>query len=101
MIDLEKETPIPMVQGAKLMHCSYESCWRWVFHGVKTENGKVRLRAAKVGGKWFTSTQAIAEFIEKTTPKFGDEAAPAPCRSQLMRQKAAERAAARLEALGA
>ncbi len=37
--------------------------WRWVTKGVAVTNGRVRLRAFRVGRNWFTRSAWVDEFI--------------------------------------
>jgi hypothetical protein len=73
--------------------------WRWVVDGVRLPGGgKLRLEAARVGGRWLTSEQALARFIDaQTVVQFAPAERPATPRQ---RQHAAERAGETLEALG-
>jgi hypothetical protein len=77
------------------------SCiWRWIAHGVCLPSGEVvRLEAARLAGKWLTSTPALERFLAAQTPQMDTSAAPTP-RSPARRKKASERAAAELARLG-
>jgi hypothetical protein len=59
----------------------------------------VKLRAGRCGARWFTSKQALCEFVSALTPRL-DNQAPPPVRTLSARQRASERAAQQLEALG-
>lgn len=60
-IGLEEEF-VPLARAAQLIpgrpHCS--SIWRWVRRGVKGH----RLEAISVGGRTFTTRQAIERFLD-------------------------------------
>jgi hypothetical protein len=59
----------------------------------------VKLRAGRIGGRWFTSEEALKEFIAALTPALDGEARPVP-RTANARRRASERAARELEAAG-
>ncbi len=51
--------------------------WRWVVNGIKlSSGGKLHLEACRVSGRWLTSLQALARFIDAQTPN--RNAAPKP-----------------------
>jgi hypothetical protein len=72
---------------------------RWARIGVRG----VRLEVALVGGQLCSSKEAVARFIERVTAvRLGfEESAARPPRTARQRQRASERDAAALEALGA
>jgi hypothetical protein len=74
---------------------------RWVTEGVRGPDGnRVRLEAARLAGRWITTPQAIARFIQAQTPTLNGQAdEPAP-RAPSARQRDSARAAAELERLG-
>lgn len=39
----------------------------WIVNGIKTETGRVRLVAAKVGGRWKVEPAALVTFVGATT----------------------------------
>jgi len=70
MIDLKSETPLALAQAAKLIpptrldrpvHVS--TLVRWIVHGVRG----VKLEAARVGGRWVTSREALERFSAALT----------------------------------
>jgi hypothetical protein len=68
--------------------------------GVVTRDGtRVRLEACRIGGKWFTSVEAIERFAEATTPRFDDDAVTPP-RTQAARQAESAKAAKELQKAG-
>jgi hypothetical protein len=107
MIDLTTETPIRLHEAARIagsgrggrpIHLS--TVLRWVLRGVPGPSGKrVRLEAARVGGHWVTTREALQRWSEALTPRFDGEPSPAP-RTPGRRRRASERAASRLEAAG-
>jgi hypothetical protein len=105
-IDLRTESPISLSQAARMLPPGRRgrpvtlSCLlRWVLDGVQTPNGKVRLEAVRLGGRWITSVEALGRFAERQTPKL-DRPAEAPPRTLRARQRAAERAGQELAKLG-
>jgi hypothetical protein len=74
--------------------------FRWIVDGVRTSGGaRVRLEGIRLGGRWLTSEQALARFIDAQTSA---QLAPAPSRAATPRerQRAAERAGENLDKLG-
>jgi hypothetical protein len=63
MIDPEVETPLLLSQAVKALptrpHVS--TVWGWATHGI---NG-VRLETAKIGGRRYTSREALARFVAR------------------------------------
>jgi hypothetical protein len=106
MIDFETEPPInlataarqiPPARNGKKTHVG--TILRWIMSGAKRPDGeKVRLEAIRVGGRWFTSHEALKRFAEALTPSFGDTT-PTPA-TPGKRRRAAERAAKELEKVG-
>lgn len=65
------ETLITFSQAAKRFpgaggreSVNHATVWRWARKGCRASNGQiVRLRVSRAGSRWFTSHQAIDEFI--------------------------------------
>jgi hypothetical protein len=73
---------------------------RWVTSGVRSPSGqRIRLEAARLSGRWVTTPQAIARFLEAQTPQLDDSSEHRPA-GRNARQRASERAANELERLG-
>jgi hypothetical protein len=73
---------------------------RWITKGSRSPDGRrVRLEAVRLGGRWITSREALTRFAEALTPRFHDQASPAP-RSRRKRQAANDRAERITEAAG-
>jgi hypothetical protein len=74
MIDLLTETIFPVSEAPKHIpgRPSKASCWRWVLQGV----GGVKLESAVIGGKRFTSHEAIQRFVDRRTAATDDNAPP-------------------------
>src|SRR5262245_26237863 len=105
MIDITTETPISLTQASRLCppgrggKTPALSCLlRWIMYGVDGPNGRVKLEGARLGGRWFTSVQALQRFIERCTPAT-DEPVRIP-RSPSRRQRESDRAAAELAKCG-
>jgi hypothetical protein len=98
VIDLTSENVIRLEEAAHICQTHFSTIFRWVTKGIPGADGeRVRLRAVKCGAKWLSSTEAIAEFCEATTPRI--EAAVPP-RTAGARRKASERAAKKLQQAG-
>lgn len=90
MIDLTTETVFPVTEAPKYIpgRPSLGSCWRWVLKGV----GGIKLESILIGGKRFTSVEAIQRFCDRRTA--AADGAPLPPRTPSQRQRevtAAER----------
>jgi Protein of unknown function (DUF1580) len=67
--------------------------WRWLTEGVRLPSGRrLRLEAARVGGRWLTSAAAIERFIRAQTPTLDTEAAskPAPATTKRTAKRRAQ-----------
>jgi hypothetical protein len=72
---------------------------RWITTGVIASNGlRVHLEAARLAGKWVTTSGAIRRFVLAQTPR-DSQGTPAP-RTPAARQRASARAAKELEKVG-
>lgn len=87
-IDISTETLLTFQEAAKRLpgnpHLS--SLHRWRLHGVKG----IRLESVKVGGKRFTSVEALHRFTEQTTA--AADCRPVPPRSLRQRDRSIEQA---------
>lgn len=95
-IDLTIEEPILLADAAKLLpnrpHLS--TLWRWFQRGVKGH----RLETLVVGGKRYTSREALQRFADRLTTS---TAAPIAVRTPRQRQREIEQAEAELAKSGA
>jgi len=108
MIDLATETKIPLAVAAaetpparngRKTHLS--TLLRWIFTGAKAPDGtRVRLEAIRLGGRWFTSREALQRFAERLTPRLDGADSTLEVRTPTRRQQASERAAKELDRLG-
>lgn len=65
MIDIQKEKVLTMAQAAHSLpgHPSICTLWRWRLRGVRG----VKLETLAIGGRRYTSAEALERFIERTT----------------------------------
>ena len=96
MIDLDKERGMTLTSAARSLpkppHIS--TVWRWVNRGVRG----TRLETVVVGGRRYTSREAIARFVAATTASANGE--QLPCRTPRQRQRDIEQAEAELAKAG-
>jgi hypothetical protein len=106
-VDLQNETVIRLADvgrhlppGRRGRPVSLSCALRWVLDGVKSPAGEVvRLEAARVGGRWLTSVEALQRFADRQTPSVDGTPIVTP-RSVSARRRAAERAGQELERVG-
>jgi len=78
--------------------------FRWRQKGAKTTDGRlVKLEAVRVGGRWLTSREAVARFVQALTNAADPTSSSTPPtpRSVGQQQRAAQRAGERLKKMGA
>ena len=96
MVDVLSEDMVTLTEATKIIPgrpCS-SSIWRWYQHGCRG----IKLETAIVGGRRFTSREAIERFVRRTTEaRNGAPVNSAPCRQ---RQAAIAKAERELEAAG-
>ncbi len=87
-IDIAKERLLSMPQACREIHGrpSIRSLWRWINQGV---NG-VRLESVLIGSRRYTSSEAIARFVEACSAGSQSAAPPDQARSREFRQAQAE-----------
>jgi len=106
-VDLTKEQILSLPQAARFLPSfrlgkpvNPATIWRWIADGVKLPDGsRVRLEAIRLGSRWLTSAEALQRFAAAQTPPLTDEAGPPP-HTPTQRERAAERAARELDAIG-
>ena len=96
-IDIHTETLIPI---AKIPSHSpgrphVATCWRWIKRGVRG----VKLETVLIGGKRYTSLEALQRFAEATTAA-ADGDSPATPSTPTEQRKAHEQACRELDAAG-
>lgn len=65
---------------------NFATVWRWVLRGVRAGDGQlVRLDAARVGGRWLTSKEALERFAAALTPP--TDVGTAPIRTPTARKR--------------
>lgn len=52
---------------AKQLGVSYAQANAWIVNGAATENGRLKLRAVKIGSRWKVKPEWIVEFVDATT----------------------------------
>jgi hypothetical protein len=78
---------------------AFSTIWRWVLKGVRAIDGRlVKLEAARVGGRWLTSRQALERFSAALTPT--NDAGAEPIRTPTAQKRASDIAKKKLEKLG-
>lgn len=76
--------------------------FRWVTKGTTAGGRRVRLEAVRAGSRWLTSRPAVARFVTALTDAAAPAASPpVTSRSPSARQRAASKAGATLQAIGA
>lgn len=89
---------LPPARGNRPVNSS--TIWRWIKDGIKLSDGTtLRLEAVRLSGRWLTSVEALARFIDAQTPDLGEQPAPIP-RSVPQRRRAHEWADAELQRRG-
>jgi hypothetical protein len=107
MLDLTVESPIPLADAAKIVpparsgkRTHLSTLLRWILVGAKAPDGsRVKLEAARLGGRWMTSREALQRFSDRLTPRPNEPDVPAP-RTPGTRRRASERAGKELDSLG-
>jgi hypothetical protein len=96
VIDLDKEKGMTLTSAARSLpkppHIS--TVWRWVKFGVRG----TKLETVVVGGRRYTTREALTRFIAATTASANGE--QLPCRTPHQRQRAVEQAEAELAKAG-
>ncbi|OAI40492.1 hypothetical protein AYO40_00735 [Planctomycetaceae bacterium SCGC AG-212-D15] len=87
---------LPSSRAGKPAH--FSSILRWVVNGVKVPGvGRVKLEAARLGGKWVTTKAALMRFMAAQTPNLEELKQLPKIRTPAQRQRAAEEAGRRLD----
>ena len=84
MIDLAVETLLTLEQAGERLLVSTATIYRWINQGCRG----VRLEAARVGGRWRTSEEAIQRFSNRLTPNHESTPShPTPVPTSKQRQR--------------
>ncbi len=88
MIDLASESLIGIKEAAKLIpgHPDLSTIYRWFQTGVR---GGIKLETALVGGRRFTSREAVQRFVDRLSGERGDAV---KVRTPRQRERAATKA---------
>ena len=97
MIDIQTETLVPVAKIPSHVpgRPHVATCWRWVQRGCRG----VKLETLLVGGKRFTSLEALQRFAEATTAA-ADGTSSVPASTPSSRRKAHKEACRDLDAAG-
>jgi hypothetical protein len=96
MIDPENESPISLSDAAKSLpgRPNVTTIWRWRSRGI----AGVRLETLCVGGRTYTTREALARFLERVTAAKSGQ--PIPSRSNRQRERDRSEARKQLAAAG-
>jgi len=92
--DILTERRLSITAAAKRLNISVGCCWRWVLYGIR---GGIKLDSALIGGKRFTSEEALERFVARLNSP--DGTAPT-VRTNKQREKAIAAAEKELAAAG-
>lgn len=95
-IDISAESLLTVAEAAKTLpgRPHVATVWRWIYKGCRG----VKLATICVGGRRFTSKEALERFVEASTAVANGE--PVPARTAKQRQRAIEQAERELAAAG-
>ena len=91
-IDLKTDKLITLGQACSLLpkRPNPSTLWRWRSRGVRIGGKTIHLECVRVGGTWYTTRAAFAEFMQEQT---------AAAVSREAREESSERSATRLSRL--
>ena len=96
LAQLAAKSNYPGQRGASRVHPA--TLTRWILRGARAVDGRtVKLEAVRLGSRWLSSEAALGRFVAA----LGTPAGQKPARSPAARTKAADKAGAELERLGA
>jgi len=95
-IDIRSEQLLSINGATKSLHGRphISTVWRWIQRGVRG----VKLETVLIGGRRYTSNEALERFVSRTTAAAAGE--PAPTRTPTQRQRAILAAERELAAAG-
>ena len=85
MIDIFHETPIPIGQIGEVLGITQPhpgTVFRWITKGLR---GGIKLETSMVGGRRYTTHEALQRFIERTTTRAAGVSAPPQTAKQRQR----------------
>lgn len=107
-VDLMAEDLVPVSRAASELDVDGGTVTRWILNGVKggRVNGqrpRVKLEAVRIGGRVYTTRQALARFVARLNGQMPTESEPTTSRARTAAQRRRDsEAASRLaEAMGA
>jgi hypothetical protein len=86
LASLLQETRLSIAQAAKLLGVDRATVWRWTLRGVQG----VRLESILLGGRRFTTRQAVERFVERRSGS--QQPSPPPGSTQTSRRRAIDAA---------
>ena len=89
-----------LVEVARRAGVTRKTVHNWVTHGVRVRGAVVRLGAIRLGGRWRTSSAALAEFLRALGAAAEPPAPPARGRTPRQERRAHERAVEELRRAG-
>lgn len=100
MIDISRETPLPLSRAARLVPplreghpVSPSTLWRWHSIGLLSDAGeRIRLEVCRVGGNQCTTSEALSRFFARLSGEEPAVAAPAPGRGHQRAEAALDQA---------
>jgi hypothetical protein len=104
MIDIETEGLLTLaaaagrVPGRNGKKCSLPTLYRWCYRGVCLGRSRVCLESIVIGGRRYTSHEALSRFVSRLNPPSEDAPSEAIPRSPDRRRSDSARAAAELRA---
>jgi len=89
MINFDNEQAVTIAEAVALVpgRPNVATIWRWAHQGVRG----VRLEAVPVGGRWFTSREAIQRFLTAQAQRAGQKVSATESAAQKARIAKAER----------
>lgn len=77
---------LSVTEAAKLRQVSPKTMDHWIRDGIRTPNGRVRLKAPKLGGRRFTTLAYLEAFEAALNPDDNDD--PMPTAAEMRRRDA-------------
>lgn len=90
MLDFDQEEAVTIAEATREVPGRRPNCatvWRWIDQGVRG----VRLEAVPVGGRWYTTKEAIRRFLAALAAQAGQKVTPTQSAARKARIAKAER----------